>query len=130
MRLSRLLLLPQPDHYEAERLDTIITKAYKSGEEECRRRRRYYWSVALHKIKRELSVWCIFKSWKRRKLKTDCIIARATRLGITIANNFPIGTINATITKLRTQLRKIHEESAKHREEALTQSANFAEDKN
>ena len=108
VRLSRLLSNPHPDHYEVERIDTIITKACEAGEDACRRRRRTYWSVTLHTIKRELSIWCIFKSWKRRNLRTNCIISKAKSLGIIIANHYPIGTINATIKKLPEQLKIIH----------------------
>ena len=60
-RMQRLLRSPILDNIEAEKLDNIFTKACKIGEDACCRRRKYHWSVDLHKIKRQLSIWGIFQ---------------------------------------------------------------------
>ena len=61
-RMQRLLRSPFSDNIKAEELDDVITEACKSGEAACCRRQRYHWSIDLHNIKRQLSIWCIFCS--------------------------------------------------------------------
>ena len=57
-RIERILRSRFHDHREAERIDKVLTEAGISGENACRRRQRYYWSIDLHITKRELSLWC------------------------------------------------------------------------
>ena len=76
-RMQRLLRSPISDNIEVEKLDNILTEACEIGEDACCRRQKYHWSVDLHKIKRQLSIWGIFQSLRRRNLPIISIITRA-----------------------------------------------------
>ena len=128
VRLQRLLNSEKPDHIEAEAIDRAITEACELGEKACRKRRREYWSIELHEVKRELAIWCILKSWRRRGIKLDCLLKRSKELGIPISKDVSEKDTKETITELRQKLREIHKKSKKYREEMLTNLANFSED--
>ena len=76
LRIERLLRSHSPDHEEAEKINRTITEACKAGESICCRHKKSYLSIKLHKTKRELTIWCILQSWKRRKITLSPIINR------------------------------------------------------
>ena len=127
-QMQRLLRNPFPDNVEAEKLDDIITEACESGESTCRRHKRYHWSIDLDNIKRQLSIWYIFRSLRRRELSTLSLTARATEIGVNISANTTQKTVTNNIDNLRKQLKEAHAEAASKREEMLTNLANFEAD--
>lgn len=128
--MQRLLWRSTPNNIETEKLDDILTEACEAGENACRRRQKYHWSVDLHNIKRQLSIWRIFQSFWRRKLSTISIITQANEIGVTIADTIDHSIVTNTIADLWKQLEDIHAEAASKREEMLTNLANFAADIN
>ena len=78
---------------KAEAIYKALTKACRLGDDACWKQRRYYWSVELHEVKRALSIWCILKSWRRRKLDADCLLKRAKKIGINIEEDVPDKTV-------------------------------------
>ena len=89
VRLQRIISSPDLDMEEAEAIDRTLTKSCELGDDACRKRRRAYWSVELHEVKCALSIWCILKSWRRRKLDADCLLERTKEIGIHIEDDFP-----------------------------------------
>ena len=84
--------------------------------------------MKLHTTKRELSVWGILKSWRRRKIDPECLILRAAEIGITIEEDVSDEEINKNILDLCQQLKEIHKKNKEYRDEILTNLANFSAD--
>jgi hypothetical protein len=127
-RIRNLLASDDPDHEEAEKLDSLMTQACEHASNQCKRRRKDYWNIEIHETKRNLSVWCQYKSRRIRKLSSRALIARTSALGLQMREGMPMEEILVQIEILRTRVKEIHKESAKKRDESLTERANMAED--
>ena len=115
------------NHKEAEALDRELTRACEHGENRCKRRRMDYWDLSIHKLKRNLSIWCQYLRRKRRNLSTAALTTSALNLGLV----FDITTedkIMTTIKKLREEIKEHYKESATKRDAYLLEIANIAED--
>ena len=127
-RISKLIKSDDPNHEEAEKLDREITRACQHGSNQCKKRRMDYWSIEIHELKRNLSVWCQFKSRKKRKFLSTALIARTNKIGLYLSESMTMLEIDATIEVIRKDVRKIHKKSAERRDTMLLELANFAED--
>merc|ERR1712078_500744 len=85
--LSITIFLEEPNHKLAEQLDQDITRATQHAENQCRRLRRDYWSIPLHTIRRELSIWNSFKCRRKKKLDNTALYKKASEIGITISDD-------------------------------------------
>ena len=126
-RIAALMNSPSPNFHELEKLDKLMTEACKVGESKCKRKGKSYWSIELHTIKRDLSIWCTMKSWMKRKMDTKILIQRASDVDVDLSEATAT-SVSETILELRTKLRVLHQQSADKRKEMLLNMANFAKD--
>ena len=59
--------------------------------------KREYWTVHLHLLRRNLSVWCTFRCRNQNKKSTDYLITLVATLGITIQTDIDMDEINKKI---------------------------------
>jgi hypothetical protein len=86
-----------PNNGEAERIDKEISQACKHGANECRRHPLHYWSVELHELKRELSLYCQFRRRRKKGLDSKALVARTAELGIRLSIDMSDGVIEDRI---------------------------------
>jgi hypothetical protein len=117
-----------PDHDEAERLDRELTRACQRGENQCMKQPMDYWSINIHELKRDLSVWCQFKSRRQRGRSSGAFITRANNVGIPLVESMSLKTIEIEIQKIGLAVKMIHKEHATRRDAWLLEMSNIAED--
>ena len=127
-RISNMLKSDVPNHEEAEAIDAEITRACQHGANQCKKRRMDYWSIEIHELKRNLSVWCQFRSRKKRKFLSTALIARTRDIGLHLSESMTPLEIDAIIETIRKDVREVHKKSAERRDMMLLELANFAED--
>jgi hypothetical protein len=93
---------------EAEAIDKEITRACQHGSNQCKKRRMDYWSIEKPELKRNLSVWCQFRSRKKGKLLSTALIARTEDIGLHLAESMTSVEIDAMIETIRKEVRKVH----------------------
>jgi hypothetical protein len=87
-----------------------------------------YWSIELHTLKRNLSVWCQFKARKKRDILSTALIARTTDLGLGLKETMTKDEIKVKVEEIRKEVKKIHVKSAERRDAMLLELANMADD--
>jgi hypothetical protein len=117
-----------PNHEEAETLDREIRRACEHGANQCKKGHLDYWSIEIHELKRNLSVWCQFRSRKKRKLPSTSLITRTKEIGMHLDESITIEEIDKQIEAIRKDVHKVHKESADRRDAMLFELANFTED--
>ena len=127
-RVHELMKSEHPNHEEAERIDREITQACQHGATECRRRPLQYWSVELHELKRDLSVYCQLRRRRKKGLSSTALIARTSTLGLGISKDMTNETIDTKIKNLRKYVIDIHKKSKEKRDAYLLEQANISED--
>ena len=127
-RLHDLSNNNRPDHSLAEILDNELIRAGAHADKQCRKRRTDFWNIELHTLKRELSVWCLYRSRTNRNLPTHSLRRRAAQVGILIKPTVSIDDVNTRIINLRQQVHQIHLNSKEKRRESQRDQANLAED--
>ena len=127
-RIQQLIQSEQSDHAVAEIIDQELTRACEHAENSCRKRRLDYWSIDLHLLKSELSVWCQFRSRQIHKLSFTALITRANEFNIDLNPTFDTATLNAKITELKLYIKQIHQQSATKQETCQLEQVNMAED--
>ena len=86
-RIQQLIQSDQSDHDVAEIIDRELTRACEHAGKCCKKRLLDYWSIDLHLLKCELSVWCQFRSRQHRKLLSIALISPATEFNIDLDPN-------------------------------------------
>ena len=127
-RIQHLMQSGQSDHAVAEIIDRELTRACEHAGNSCKKRRLDYWSIDLHLLKCELSIWCQFRSRQHRKLSSIALILRATEFNIDLDPTLDNVTLNAKITELKSSVKDIHQQAATKRETCQLEQANMAED--
>ena len=97
--------MENPDHYEIESIDKMLTYGCINAEKKCRKKPRLYWSVELHVAKRALAIWSIFRGWKKRGKGLGPIIQRAAECDITIDPNASEESIDSEILVLKEKVK-------------------------
>ena len=105
-RIQKLMENDEPNHEEAEKLDKELTRACEHGSNECKTRRLDYWSIEIHELKRNLSIWCQFKGRQARKLSSEALIARTKDLGLNLEESSRPEEIDKKIKELRTLIKE------------------------
>ena len=116
------------NHALVEQLDDIITEGCIMSERKCQQRSQQEWTLQVHKIKEAISVWSIFKSWRKRSLPLTNLFSRAQQIGIELSNETTNDEINKRLTELKGELRTIHSQRQSKRDDELLLAANVAED--
>ena len=94
----------------------------------CRQQLQQEWTLQVHKIKEAISIWSIFKSWRKRKLSMNKLFSRATQIGIEMSDATPNDKIEKNLTRLKDKLQSIHRSRQSKRDKELLSAANVAED--
>ena len=127
-RLQGLIKQDNPNHRLAEILDNELIRAGAHADKQCQKRRTDYWNIELHTLKRELSIWCQYRSRTKRNLLTNSLRCRAAQVGISIQLTVSPEDVNDRIAILRQQVRQIHLNSKEKRRDSQKEQANLAED--
>jgi hypothetical protein len=117
-----------PNNEEAERIDKEITQACEHGANECRRHPLHYWSVELHELKRELSIYCQFRRRRKKGLASTALVTRTAELGIRLSIDMSDGVIEDRIDEPKKKVKIIHEKSKERRDKYLLEQAKISED--
>ena len=125
-RIDNLMEKEYSNHTEAEKIDKQMTAGCTHGENKCHRRRREYWTVEIHKIRRELVIWCTFKYRKKRKLENTPLINRAQTIGIPITKEMEMIEIEAAILKIWTRIKVLHADARELRDQHLLDCLHIA----
>ena len=99
-----------------------------NAKKKCWKKPRLYWSVELHVAKRALSIWSIFKSWKKRGKDLALIIQQASECNISIDPDASNKQIEQEIANLKEKVKVTHDESANLRDKDLLEQINIASD--
>ena len=127
-RVNALMESIEPNPTEAEALDREITRAVLHAENKIRRRRQEYWSIDLHKTRIELSIWCQYRSRKKRNLTCASLTTRAEAFGVEIGRDTSLEIANTEIDSISKNIKTIRANSEARRLEFQLTNANDAED--
>jgi hypothetical protein len=127
-KIKQLIMNDLPNHDEAEKLDKLMTQACKHASNKCKKRRTNYWNIKVQTKKRDISVWYQYKNRRLRKLSSSALIHRVSELGLGMSEGMPMDKIEAQISTLGAEVKELHKNSDKTRDESLLERANMAED--
>ena len=127
-RLDKLLSSSVPDHAEAEALDADLIRASRAAENKCRVSPRDYWSVDLHLLKQELSIYSQLCHRKHKHLDCTALLTRAAALNFQIPPDVTVPQLRSHMRQLRLQIKTLLQESAAKRDSFLLEQANIAMD--
>ena len=120
--------MENPNHKEMEQIDDMLTYRCINAEKKCWKKPRLYWLVELHVAKQALSIWSIFKGWKKQGKDVAPIIQCASECNIAIDPDMSEEQIDWEIATLREKVKITHNESANLQDKDLLERVNIASD--